>query len=214
MASYNAPPPISETPPKQGMSGCMKALIIVGVLVALGIVAVVGAGFFVAKRIKDNPGVVIKTALGAANPDYEILEYDDKDKTITVRHKRTGRTAVVRLDELKDGRIDIDDQGHSRPPRESSTRIEDLPDFLRYPGAKVNGIRPGPRGISASLETSDSKDRVKQVYVDQLEKAGYSTTVIPIVSMIKAQKGTSTVVITPADHAGGSLITIVFIEQQ
>src|ERR1035438_2621416 len=87
-------------------------LAVVGIIV-LGIVAVVGAGLYVAKSVVSNPGLMMAKIITAANPDAEVLSTDPRSQTIRIRDRKTGEEFTLSFDDVKQGKLKISATGRN-----------------------------------------------------------------------------------------------------
>jgi len=85
-----------------------------GVLLVLGLVAVVGGGLFVAKKVSDaveeadgNPVKFIAEKIVQANPDIDLVSSDDDAGTMTVRNKKTGEEVTLNWADIKEGKFSV-----------------------------------------------------------------------------------------------------------
>ncbi len=104
-----------------------------------------------------------------ANPDYEIVELDDKDKTITVRHKKSGKTATFPISHMKDGRVDPAELGMTHDEAESTGSA---PSWVKYPNAKqVSAMQL--MGMSTLIyQTDDPVDKVMEYFKSAISEKG------------------------------------------
>jgi hypothetical protein len=96
-------------------------LVAVAGLFVLGIVSVIGTGFFVMHKAKEagfdsdlmrrNPGLAVAKLVAATNPDLEVVSVDDGKGRITIREKSTGKTTTVTFDEMKRGKFTFHEEG-------------------------------------------------------------------------------------------------------
>ena len=90
----------------------------VGLIVLAGI-AIMGAGLFVAKKgadfareVQQDPGAAGRKLAEMAirvNPDYEIVETNEDEGTITYRDKRSGEVATMNFQDIADGKFSVTD---------------------------------------------------------------------------------------------------------
>ncbi|MGP8247826.1 MAG: hypothetical protein ACLQVN_25345 [Bryobacteraceae bacterium] len=204
VAGYQPPPmaqpPFPPVPPPMIPGGRKTSpvvwvlVILLGLFVVSGVV-VVGAGFFIAHKVRQagfdpelmahNPGLAISKLVAAANPDVQVLNTDDAAGTITVRDKRTGKVTTLTFDQAKNGRFSVtarDDQGKNAT-LEFGGSAKGIPDWVpSYPG----GSEPkgtfsassdnGKVGGSFTFTTTDSADRVMSFYQDKFKELGFKTT--------------------------------------
>lgn len=109
----STPVPAPAAPAKKLNPVVIILLVLFG-LFALGAIAVVGGGLFIAHKIHqaaDNPGMVAAKLLAAANPDVDVVSTDDARGTLTIRDKRTGKTVTMSFDDIKNGRFKFEADG-------------------------------------------------------------------------------------------------------
>ncbi len=203
-----APPPAGfgqQPPPPMGFNqqapppaGVKKGIGTVGwVLIGLGGfclligVLVVGAGFFVAHKVKDagfdselaqkNPQLAAAKVMAALNPDVEVIRVDDEKGMLTIREKKTGKTITINADDVKNGRITFsDDSTGDKVSFGAGTDIK-LPSWIpEYPGSRPEGTVSATghngEGGMAHFTTSDSVTKVLAFYQDELKGAGFKIT--------------------------------------
>ena len=105
-ASAPPPGPPMQTGPKKTSPIVWIVVGIVGFFVLVGLVITIGVGLFVHK-VKQNPALAMAKLLTAANPDVEVLSADEGRNSVKFRDKKTGETFSVNLDDIKNGRIDL-----------------------------------------------------------------------------------------------------------
>jgi hypothetical protein len=154
--------------------------VLVGILglFVLGIVAVISAGFFVAK----NPGLVIGKLITAANPNAEVLSTDLGAKTVRIRDRQTGKEVTVSFDDVKSGKIKfsaVGDDGEVATMEMGGGGK--VPSWVpTYPGATAQGnmtARGGDadgmgEGGVVTYSTSDSPAQVLAFYRDKMKDMG------------------------------------------
>ncbi len=113
------------TPPlqKKGISPVVWILGGLGIVVMLVVIAVVGAGFFIANKarqagfsteaIKRNPALATIRMMAALNPDIDVISYDEDKSHVTVREKTTGKTYTVDFDDAKRGKFVFREDGQA-----------------------------------------------------------------------------------------------------
>ncbi|HEY3740726.1 MAG TPA: hypothetical protein VGL53_12825 [Bryobacteraceae bacterium] len=177
----NMPPPLppqqpqymgGPLPPKKGLSGCAIAAIIVGVLCVLVVVGIGVGGYVFVKQVGGKAGIV-KSAFAVANPDYDILEVNETAKTITVRHKKTGKSATIEIANLKNGRIDPADLGLTSAEAEGTG---DAPPWVKYPNARLVTSAHVFTITTLVYRTTDSVDKAMDYYKAEVGKQGLQAT--------------------------------------
>ena len=172
MSSLPPPLPPPQPVPKKGLSGCAIAAIIIGVLVGI-VVLGVGVGGYVFYKQAGGKAGVIKSTFAMSNPDYDILDLDDKEKTITVRHKKTGKTATIPISRLKGGHIDPGDLGMTPDEAEGTGAA---PSWVKYPGAKQVSAAQLLSISTIIYQTDDPVETVMSYYKREIGNQGSLTT--------------------------------------
>jgi len=187
------------------MSGCAIAAIIVGVLIGLvAVVAGVG-GYMVYKQAGGKAGV-IKSAFAIANPDYDILDVDEREKTITVRHKKTGKTATIPISSLKDGRIDPAELGMTEKEAQGTGGA---PEWVKYPDAKQMTAAQILGITTLVYETDDPVEKVMEYYKTEIGNKGIHATNSGSVAIV-VDDANGSLQISAHNQGRKTMISIVF----
>ncbi|MGJ5818412.1 hypothetical protein [Paludibaculum fermentans] len=184
-----APPPAAGA--KKGIGPLGWVLIGLGGFCLLIGILVVGAGFFVAHKVKDagfdsdlaqrNPQLAAAKVMAALNPDVEVIRVDDEKGVLTIREKKTGKTITINADDVKNGKITFsDDSTGDKVSFGAGTDIK-LPSWVpEYPGSKPEGTISASghngEGGMAHFTTSDSVSKVLSFYNEELKGAGFKIT--------------------------------------
>jgi hypothetical protein len=198
-------------PPKKG--GALKWVLIgCGGFVLVGIIAVFAIGYFTyykAKQagfdpelMKRNPALAAaKLAIGL-DKNKELISVDEKNNTLTVKDKKSGKTVTVTFEQDKNGNITFKEK--SADGKETSMTIkgdgkeggsinidtpdgkarigansvDSLPDWLpQYPGVKIEGNysvdSAESSGAGYSFTTDDSVAEVIEFYESELKSEGF-----------------------------------------
>lgn len=103
-----------EAPRTKGLSTLAWIGIGCGTLVVIIAVVMVVLGLFAAKKIQDvagdldfegNPEMAAARLLVRMNPEVEEVAADEEAGTLTIRHKPSGETVTVSIEDLKSGRF-------------------------------------------------------------------------------------------------------------
>jgi hypothetical protein len=197
---YAGPPAQKKTSPLVWIAAGVFGLILL-----MGTAVVIG-GFFIAKKVGDfasNPGMAAAKLMVAANPDLELVSADEGGGTVTVREKKTGKVLTVSLDQIKDGKLTVTEDGKTVTIGGSAAGVEvkssdgtayrlgdaKLPSWIpAYPGSTPTGTASsrtdGEEQGTLTLTTSDAPDKVMTFCTDALKRAGLqnvqsSSAVIP-----------------------------------
>jgi hypothetical protein len=160
------------------------------VIVLLAVLAVVGTGFFIAKKVKDvgvdsslmekNPVLGAARLALAMNPEVEVVKMDESTGELTIREKKTGKVITMHAEDIKNGKISFTDESTGEQVTVGGGEVE-LPDWVPdYPGSKPQGAVAATGGQSnggmVHFKTSDDAARVVKFYQEQLGQAGYQVT--------------------------------------
>lgn len=165
---------------------------LVGFFLLIGILFV-GAGFFVANKVKnagfDTELMEKNPVLGAAkiaatlNPDVEVVNVDEAKGTLSIRDKKTGKVITMNAEDVKEGKIIFSDESTGESVSFGAERTAKLPDWVpAYPGSAPQGAfsasgKEGAGGI-AHFTTSDPPSKVLSFYQEALKDAGYDVTMM------------------------------------
>lgn len=191
-------------PTKKGLGPVAWVLIGCGSLAAIGAVAVLLVGMFVANKVKGvaaefeaNPAMAAAELIVRLNPDLELVQKDPELNTLTVRNTKTGEVLTVDVDEIREGRIsfesaqgttsiEVDPAGGGATvttPEGSATLGGDdtLPPWVpRYPGAEYQQVQRSsiPQGLITlfSVGAPDDAGAVLGFYRHHYERQGYEVT--------------------------------------
>jgi len=169
-------------------------------LIVLSVLAMVGTGLFVAKKVKDagldpglmerNPAAAIAKVLATVNPDIEILNFDEARGIIRVREKSTGKVMILNFEDAKSGKIVFQEEGKGEVRIEGEggkvqvTTPEGtvdigkgtlkLPAWLpAYPSvASVDMNITSPQGGTAVFRSKDDPAAIAGFYEGVFNKAG------------------------------------------
>ncbi|WP_321477230.1 hypothetical protein [uncultured Paludibaculum sp.] len=183
-----APPP-AGTKKKMGPLGWVL-IGLAGFFLLIGAL-VVGAGFFVAHKVKNagidselaskNPALAAAKLMVSLNPEVEVVKVDDEQGVLTIREKKTGKTITMNADDVKNGRITFSDDSTGEKVQFGAGAEVKLPSWVpEYPGSKPEGTmaatgRNGGGGM-VHFTTSDSVAKVLSFYQDELKSAGFKIT--------------------------------------
>jgi hypothetical protein len=162
-----------------------------GVIVVLGVLAVVGTGFFVAKKVADagvdtdllkkNPVLAAAKIAIAANPEVELVSMDEDRGILTIREKSTGKTITLNAEDIKNGKISFEDEATGEKVSVGVDAEAKLPAWVpSYPGSKPEGAISATGGENEGgmvhFKTADPAAKILAFYTDELKKAGYKIT--------------------------------------
>ena len=92
-------------------------LIVVGIVLALGIVALGGIGFYAFHKLRQagidpdlmrrNPALATAKIAVKMNPDVELIKVDEDRGTIIVRDKKTGKVMTASFENAKNGHFTV-----------------------------------------------------------------------------------------------------------
>ena len=188
----------AAAPVRRGTSPIVWILVIVGGLFVLGIIGVVGTGFFLVHKAKQvgldpnlisrNPGYAIAKMAIAANPDISEVGHDDSAGTVTVRDRKTGEVTTLSFDDIKNGRFKFtarDAKGETAT-MEFGAGADKLPSWVpAYPGASAKGTFSitgnsgdgSGEGGNFTYTTPDPVSKVMDFYKDKARDLGMKVNV-------------------------------------
>ena len=209
--------PIAAPPAKKGMSSGAKIAIGCGVVALIAVlVLVIGlftGGAFLFKKAKEagfdpelarkNPGLAAAKMVVAANPELELQRVDEKEGTLTIRHKETGETLTVDYRDIEKGKHSFktdegemtfraDESGAQVQLRDESgeTQVMDfggtaddsrIPEWIpRYPGKMTVTFTMSESGEQAgqfAIEMTSALEDARDFYVSELEGQGFTVEV-------------------------------------
>jgi len=112
---------VDVVPEKKGLSTLAWIGIGCGTLVVIVSVVLIVVGVFAARKLKDvagdldfegSPEMATARLFVRMNPEIEEVAVDEEAGTLTVRHKETGETITVGIEDLKEGRFTfVTDEG-------------------------------------------------------------------------------------------------------
>ena len=206
MSSLPPPLPSPQPVPKKRMSGCAIAAIVVGVLIGLVALGIGAGGYWFVKQVGGRGGVA-RAAIGMANPDYEIVDLDDKKKTITVRHKKSGKTATFPISHMKDGRVDPAELGMTHDEAEGTGSA---PSWVKYPQAKQLSAMQ-LMGLSTLMyQTDDPVDKVMEYFKSAIGERGIQATYERTGTILINDGKGSLQISATASGGKGTMITVVY----
>ena len=189
-------PPGQPVPPKKKTSPIVWILIGVVAFMFIAVVLAVGTLYFVGRKvardITSNPAGAVTRLIAAANPDVDVLKYDETRGIITVRDKKTGKTFTMNFEDVKNGKFVMQEEGKPAVTMETSASGLEVksaegnlkigaggkaPDWVPgYPGSNPEGTfgMQGNDGETGSyhFKTKDAADKILSFYSDALGKAG------------------------------------------
>jgi len=179
--------------------GC-GGLLIIGILVfAVGGIWVAHKAKGVAEEFQKNPAMASARLVVKMNPDLELVKENDKDQTLTIRDKKSGKVGTFDLKDIKEGKFSFTDEkgetttvsgnaqsgvsvtgpeGKSKFSMGGAAGMKDVPDWVPvYSNGKAtslfNSSSEGKVSGAFAVETSDTVDAVADFYENALKKAGF-----------------------------------------
>jgi hypothetical protein len=196
--SAAVPPPVVAPPPepfvkRRRTSPLVVALIVIGCLFGLGIIAVVGTGLFFVNKARQagvdpelwarDPGMAVAKMIAAFNPEMEMISTDRASGVVRLRNRRTGKEVTMSLDDARRGRFRFeaeDEQGKTATLEIGGEGK--IPAWVpEYPGSSdvkpvfvakgESGNTVGEAG-SVTFTTRDSAEKVVAFYQAKAEEMG------------------------------------------
>ena len=215
------------------MSPLVIVLLVLGGLFVLAIVGVVGAGLYVAHKVKqmgNNPGLALAKMAVAANPDAEIVSENDSAGTLTVKDRKTGKVVTMNFDDIKSGGkfsfTADDDNGGKATMQIGGDAKANLPSWVpSYPGSEakatysLTGNSSDGAGGNFTFTTSDAQSKVIEWYQDKIKDSGMqvkTTTTTPGGSMIAAsdEGEKRTVILVVGSEGGQTAVNLTYAEKK
>jgi hypothetical protein len=166
-----------------------------GVAAYMGMRMIKSAGFD-SELMQKNPGLAMAKMVTALNKDYETVKTNDREGTITVREKSTGKVMTMKFDpdtkkmvivtdDGKQSSVTVGENGVSATNSDGSSvkfgqaAGNNAPTWVpMYPGSTPEGTMSSVNGdATQNVFTFKSKDPASKViayYSDQLKTAGFS----------------------------------------
>jgi hypothetical protein len=211
-----------------------------GIVGYLGMRMIKSAGFD-SELMKKNPGLAMAKMVTAMNPDYEMVKTNDREGTIVVREKSTGKVVTLKFDPLtqkmvvttddgKQASVTIDSNGVSaQSPDGSSVKFgaaagNNAPSWVPvYPGASPQGTMSSSSAEGTqntfTFKSKDPASKIITYYSDQLRAAGFSinmTTTTDQGGLVQASDDSKkrTIVVTVGTSADGTETGVTSIEKK
>lgn len=198
-------------PPAPGQKKKMSALgwiaIGCGAIAIIGILALGGAAFIGGRFLKNkaaefekNPTLAAAELMVQANPDFEVVESDSDEGTLTIKNIKTGEVVTMNAKDIEEGKLTFEtkdgtttidgtsaseggtlkvtnEKGEEAVFGATAGAPKDLPSWLPvYTGGTVEGAYNATtaeeRSAMFTVTTSDSVDQVAAFYKSQFEAAG------------------------------------------
>ena len=222
-----------------------------GVLVVVVVLAFAVAGYVGMKMIKSagfdselmqkNPGLAMAKMVTAMNKDYETVKTNDKEGTITVREKSTGKVITLKFDpeakkmvvigdDGKQSTVSVNDSGLSAQGADGSTLKlgadagNNAPSWVpQYPGSTPKGAFSSSSAEGSqntfTFKSSDPVAKILAFYTDQMKSAGFTislTSTTETGGLIQAQDETKkrTLMVTVSNGTDGNDTSVTSIEKK
>ena len=214
------------------------SIVVVGAAVVFGGMFVAkkakDAGFD-SELIARNPGLAAARMMVTANPELDLVDMDENRGTLTIRNKETGETLTVDFQDIQEGRLTFrtdegevtfrgDDSGARMEVRGETGETQTLefgasadrsriPDWIPvHEGDLTVGFSVDGGGQQAgmfSIETTASRQAVRDFYMAELEGRGFP----PSVATVEAE-GMVMVTIHASRPDGTRGLTVVISEAE
>jgi hypothetical protein len=211
-----------------------------GVIGYMGMRMIKSAGFD-SELMKSNPGLAMAKMVSSMNPDLETVKTNDREGTITVREKSTGKVMTMRFDpdtkkmviitdDGKQASVTIDNNGVSATGADGSTVKfgqavgNNAPSWVPvYPGSTPQGTMSSSSADGSqntfTFKSKDSASKIITYYSDQLKAGGFNinmTTNTDQGGMVQAtdEGKKRTIVVTVGTSADGTETGVTSIEKK
>ncbi len=180
--------------------GCGGIIIIGFLIFTVGGIWVAHKAKGVAEEFQKNPAMASARLVVKMNPDLELVKENDKDQTLTIRDKQTGKVGTFNLKDIKEGKFSFTNDkgetttvngngggggltvtgngGKTKFSMGSAQGMKEVPGWVPvYSNGKstslFNSASEGKVSGAFSVETSDAVDTVADYYENSLKKAGF-----------------------------------------
>jgi hypothetical protein len=214
-----------------------------GVIGYMGMKMIKSAGFD-SELMQKNPGLAMAKMVTAMNPDYETVKSNDREGTITVREKSTGKIISFRFDPETKKMVIIGDDGKQSTVsmtgngatggvdittsdgtvKFGSSAGNSAPSWVPlYPGSTPNGTFSSSTGDGSTntftFKSKDASSKVLSYYSDQLKAAGFTinmTTTTDAGGLVQATDDSKkrTVMVTVQNNADGTEASVTAVEKK
>lgn len=246
------PPPMPQGAPAKKTSPLVWILGGVAVLLFGGMLTCGVVGFLAVRAVKHagfdpelmqrNPGLAMAKMAAAMHPDLETVSTNEREGTITMREKSTGKLTTFRFDPDKKTMVVVDDQGKqvtigvTGDGRDGAVTVQSADGNLRigaggkllawvpvYPGASPEGnysaqTKEGEQN-SFSFKHKDAPSKILAWYQDQLKSAGFTVTQVVTSDQGGMVNGSTedksrTVVVTVGTSGDGTQTNVMAVEKK
>lgn len=213
-----------------------------GVVAYMGVRMIKNAGFD-SDLMKRNPGLAMAKMVTAMNPDYETVKTNDREGTIVVREKSTGKLVTMKFDpdskkmvitnsDGKQASVSIDGSGANGGVTLQSAdgtvkfgnSTNNAPSWVPvYPGSSPQGTMSSTNAEGSQntfrFESKDPAPKVLTFYSDSLKAAGFSinmTTTTDQGGVLQAsdEGKKRTIIVTVGTSADGTETGVTSIEKK
>lgn len=166
-----------------------------GYLLYRGAKHVVATAGFDSELMKNNPGLALAKMATAMNPDYETVKANDREGTIVVREKSTGKVMTLKFDpdtkkmviitdDGKQSTVSLDNNGITAQSPDGTVKFgsaagNNAPSWVPiYPGSSPEGTMSSSNADGAqntfTFKSKDPASKIITYYSDALKSAGFS----------------------------------------
>lgn len=158
----------------------MLCMVGCGVVFYMGMHKLKEAGFD-SELMQKNPGMAMTKMMAALIPNAEIVSTNDRNGTVTIRDKETGKTVTYKFDSDKKTMVVTGENGEE--VKFGGNSAAQMPSWVPvYPGSSPEGTysiksNEGSAG-NFTFKTSDAPSKVTSYYQDQLRSSGFNVTLV------------------------------------
>jgi hypothetical protein len=145
--------------------------------------------------MKSNPGLALAKMATAMNPDFETVKTNDREGTIVVREKSTGKVITLKFDpntkkmvmigdDGKQASVTIGDNGVTAQSADGTVKLgsavgNNAPSWVPvYPGASTEGFMSTTTAEGAqntfTFKSRDSASKIISYFSDALKTSGFT----------------------------------------
>ena len=181
----------SAVPAKRRTSPLVWVLVILVGIFGIGALGVVGVGAFVFHKARQagvdselwrtNPGLAVGKMAEAFNRNLEVVRTNERDGTVTLRDRHTGKQFSINIDSARRGSFSLRAEEDGKEATVEIGGDVKLPAWVpHYPGSHPEGVLSakgnsdsgaGEAGVF-TFKTPDSREKVTEFYTEKARDMG------------------------------------------
>lgn len=179
--------------------------------------------------MRRNPAAAVARMAAMANRNVEILGEDDRNGTITLRDRHTGKTVTMSFDQVKNGiRFTADDDNGKTAELQIGGGAAKLPLWVpKYPGSdeqatfsvKGSDENGAGQGGNYTFTTTDSPSQVMSFYQDKVRDLRMETKVTASTGdggtiVATEEPGTRTLTVVVGRDAAHTTVNVTYADKR